>query len=130
MGILEEEFINPFGVGYNGLHKLSSGKEMADDLALSIIEVYKTEKKMKEEFIISRITSNQGKFHDPLKRFHVKTFETFTKFVVKYKHVKATVELNRNILGSLLAFSKSKLSLPSQLLWYIHFTDSIEPCNR
>ena len=103
---------------------------MADDLALSIIEVYKTEKKMKEEFIISRTTSNQGKFHDPLKRFYVKTFETFTKFVVKYKHVKATVELNRNILGSLLAFSKSKLSLPSQLLWYIHFTDSIEPCNR
>ena len=123
MGILEEEFINPFGVGYNGLHNLSSGKEMADDLALSILEVYKTEKKMKEEFIISRITSNQGKFN-------MKTFETFTKFVVKYKHVQATVELNRNILGSLLAFSKSKLSLPSQLLWYIHFTDSIEPCNR
>ena len=96
---------------------------MADDLALSILEVYKTEKKMKEEFIISRITSNQGKFN-------MKTFETFTKFVVKYKHVQATVELKRNILGSLLAFSKSKLSLPSQLLWYIHFTDSIEPCNR
>ena len=37
-----------------------------------------------------------------------KTFETSTKFTVKYKHVQATVEVKRNILGSLLAFSISK----------------------
>lgn len=40
-----EEFLNPFGVGYNGLHNLSSRKEVVDDLALSILEVYKTEKR-------------------------------------------------------------------------------------
>ena len=33
-----------------------------------------------------------------------------TKYVVKCKHVQATVEVNRNILGSLLAFSISKES--------------------
>ena len=43
--ILEEEFLNPFGVGYNVLHNLSSRKEVVDDLALSILEVYKTEKR-------------------------------------------------------------------------------------
>ena len=43
--ILEEEFLNPFGVGYNGLHNLSSRRKVVDDLALSILEVYKTEKR-------------------------------------------------------------------------------------
>ena len=89
--ILEEEFTNPFGVGYNGLHNLSSGEEVTDDLASSILEVYENGKKMKEEFIISRITSNQGKFHGSLERFNVETLKTFTKYVVKCKHVQATV---------------------------------------
>ena len=50
----------------------------------------------------------------------MKTFETFTKFVVKYKHVQATVDVNRNILGSLSAFSKSKeraIDLPAALAY-------------
>ena len=50
----------------------------------------------------------------------MKTFETFTKFVVKYKHVQATVEVNRNILGSLSAFFKSKeraIDLPAALAY-------------
>ena len=42
------------------------------------------------------------KFHGSLKRFNVKTFETLTKYVVKCKYVQATVEISRNILGSLL----------------------------
>ena len=66
--------------------------------------------KYERRIYTSRITSNQRKFNDPLKRFNVKTFKTFTKYVVKCKHVQATVEVNRNILGSLLAFSISKES--------------------
>ena len=38
----------------------------------------------------------------------MKTFKTFTKYTVKCKHVQATVEVNRNFLGSLLTFSISK----------------------
>ena len=75
---------------------------------------------MKEQFIISRITSNQGKLHDSSKRFNVKTFKTFTKYVVKCKHVQTTVEVNRNIIGSLLAFSISKeraIDLPAALAY-------------
>ena len=70
--ILEEEFINPFSVGYNGLHNLFSGEEVAVDSTLSILEVHENGKKMKEEFITSRMTSNQGKRFDPLKKFNVK----------------------------------------------------------
>ena len=100
--ILEKKFMNPFGVGYNELHNLSSGKKEADDLAASSLEVYENGKKMRGEFIISRINSNKGKFNNSLKRFNVKTFKTLTKYVVKCKHAQATVEINRNILGSLL----------------------------
>ena len=106
--ILKEEFINPFCVGYNGLHNLSSGEQVADDVASSILEVYENGKNMKEEFITSRITSNQGKYYGPFKKCNVETFKIFTKYVVKCKHVQAKGEVNRNILGSLLAFSKSK----------------------
>ena len=75
---------------------------------------------MKEEFITTRITSNQGRFHDPLKRFNVKTLKTLTKYVVKCKHVQATVVVNRNILGSLLTYSMSKeraIDLPAALAY-------------
>ena len=118
--ILKEEFINPFGVGYNELHNLSSGEEVAVYFVSSILEVYENGKNMKEEFITSRITSNQRKFNDPLKRFNLKTFKTFTKYVVKCKHVQATIEVNRNILGSLLKFSLSKesvIDLPAALAY-------------
>ena len=65
----------------------------------------------KYERRIYHIKNNQqSEKIDPLKRFNVKTFKTFTKYVVKCKHVQATVEVNRNILGSLLAFSISKES--------------------
>ena len=119
---LEEELRNPFGVGYNGLHNLSSREEVADDLASSILELFEKGKKMKEELITSRITCNQEKFHDPLKRFNVKTFKTLIKYVVKCKHVQATVEVNRNTLGSLLSFSMSKereraIDLPATLAY-------------
>ena len=103
--ILEEEFINPFGIGYNGLHILCSGEEVVNDLASSILEVYENGKKRWK-----KIKNNQqsGKILWLLKRFNAKTFKTLTKYVVKCKHVQATVEVNRNILGWLLACSISK----------------------
>ena len=101
---------------------------MADDVASGYNkEVYENGKKMKEEFITSRITSNQGKYYGPFKRCNVKTFKTFTKYVVKCKHAQATGEVNRNILGSLLAFSKSKeraIDLPAALAYPLS-----PPCN-
>ena len=103
--ILEEEFINPFGVGYEHLHNPSSGEEVADDLASVILDVRQNGTRMKEEFVRSRITSQTAKFHDTLRICSLKTLKSLDKCVVKLKHVQATVEVNRNILGSLLAFS-------------------------
>ena len=112
--------MNPFSV-YNGLHNLSSKEEVVGGLASSILEVYENGKKMKEEFITSRTASNnQGKFHDPLKRFNVKTFKILTKYAVKCKHIQATTEVNKNILGLLLAFSINKeraIHLPTALTY-------------
>ena len=52
--------------------------------------------------------------------------KTFTKCVVKCKHVQATVEVSRDILGSLLAFFISN----ERAIDYIStFTDTIEPGN-
>ena len=103
--ILEEESINPFGVGYEHLYNLSSGEEAADDLDSAILDVCQNGTRMKEEFVRSRITSQTAKFHDTLTRCSVKTFKSLGKCIVKLKHVQPTVEVNRNILGSLLAFS-------------------------
>ena len=91
--ILEDEFIKPFGVGYEHLYNLSSGDEVADDLASAILDVRQNGTRMKEEFVRSRITSQTSKFHDTLTRCSVKTFKSLDKCIVKLKHVQATVEL-------------------------------------
>lgn len=105
VNILEDEFINPFGVGYEQLYNLSSGEEIADEQAVDILDVYQYGTAKKEEFINTRITNQTTKFHDTLPRCNVKTFKSLNKSTVKLKHYEATVEVNRNILGSLLAFS-------------------------
>ena len=52
------------------------------------------------------LNNNSKKFHDPLKRCTINLFNSLTiKSAVKCKHFEATVEVNRNILGSLLSFS-------------------------
>ena len=104
--VLEEEYINPFGVGYDGLHNLSSGEEIKEDLASSILNVYANGEEMKNDFVNSRIISESVKLHTPEKRCTVTTFKTIMKpITVKSKHMQASVEINRNILGALLAFS-------------------------
>ena len=96
-----------FGVGYEHLYNLSSGEEAADDLDSAILDVCQNGTRMKERFVRSRITSQTAKFHDTLTRCSVKTFKSLGKCIVKLKHVQPTVEVNRNILGSLLAFSSA-----------------------
>ena len=133
MRILKEEFINPFGVGYDdGLYNLSSGQKVADDSASSILEVHDHGLRMRDEFVSSRITNEKEKFHDKLKRCRITTFKSLTKCVIRCKHVQATVEVNRNILGSLLAFSIAKervIDLPAALT-YLLFASAIKSCNR
>ena len=103
--ILEEESINPFSVGYEHLYNFSFGEEVADDLDSVILDVCQNGTRMKEEFVRLRITSQTAKFHDTLTRCRVKTFKSLDRCIVKKKHIQATVEVNRNILGSLVAFS-------------------------
>ena len=72
--ILEEQFINPFGVGYEHLYNLSSREEVAHDLASAVLDVRQNGTRMKEEFVRSRITNQTAKFYDTRKRCSMKTF--------------------------------------------------------
>lgn len=76
-------------------------------MASTILDVRQNGTRMKEEFFRSWITSQTAKCHDTLTRCSVKTFKSLKKCIVKLKHVQATVEVNQNILRSLLAFSIS-----------------------
>ena len=90
--------------GYELLN-LSSGESVDAQLEKSIVNICKDEKKMRDEFIQLRIISKSKKYHDPLKKCAIHTFNTLSKSVVKCNHFQATVVVNRNILGTLLAFS-------------------------
>ena len=70
--LLEEEFINPFGIGYEHLYSLSFGEEVAEDLALVILNVRQNGTRMKEKFFRLRITSQTEKFRETLTRCSVK----------------------------------------------------------
>ena len=38
--VIEDDFINPFGLGYDGLHNISSGTSVETELASSILQVH------------------------------------------------------------------------------------------
>ena len=81
--VLEQKYINPFGLGPDELLNPSSGESVDAKLAKSILNVCKDGKKMRDEFIQSRIKSKSKKFHDPLKRCTINTFNALSKFVAK-----------------------------------------------
>ena len=88
------------------LFNLSSGESVDAELTNRILNVWEDGKQMRDEFIETRLHNNSKKFHDPLKRCTINTFNSLTiNSAVKCKHFQATVEVNRNILGSLLSFS-------------------------
>ena len=106
--ILEDEYINPFGVQVDEekLINLSSGVPLADAVAEDILSIPSEGKRLAEAFKNDRIYSKSALFHDPIKKCKVKTFQSSSKsVVVRNGSTIKSVDVNRNMLGSLLAFS-------------------------
>ena len=104
--VIEDDFINPFGLGYDDLHNISSGTSVETELASCILQVHNNGVKQAKEFVQSRIYG-PVKFHDPLKKTRQKRFkDTMKSHDIKSKKASpTTVEVNRNIIGLLLSCS-------------------------
>ena len=104
--VLETEYINPFYIDIekSQLVNLSSGIPLPDSSTDEIIKYYETGKKLSEDFRRERLVNQSVKFHAPIKR---NNYASFSKKVVKIKVGKKvkTLEVNRNVIGSLLSFT-------------------------
>ena len=106
--ILEEEYINPFGVQTDEtkLYVSSSGVPLADEVADSIAALPSDGRKIAESFVKERIYEKSKLFHDPINRCKNKTFQAPCKSILVTKgNTAKSVDVNRNILGALLTFS-------------------------
>ena len=106
--VLKEEYVNPFGVNVDKekLVNLSSGIALDDRIAAEILSTRSVGEKESQKFREERLESSQVKFHDPIKRRKLALFSSSSKKVTieENKKVKA-IEVNRNILGTLLSIS-------------------------
>ena len=100
--------MNPFDANTDvtRLYNLSSGVPVESEHAKSIIGVKMRGADLYGTFVDKRIKSSMQKIHDPIKREKIQLFKNAGKtVVVKSENKKLVVEVNRNILGKLLAFS-------------------------
>lgn len=106
--VLKKEYINPFDPSTDAklLFNLSSGVPVEPEVADSIIGLKVLGVKLYGEFVDTRIKSSAQKIHAPIKRQNLSSFRSASKTVTMKTPLKnLTVEVNRNILAKLLAYS-------------------------
>ena len=106
--VVTQEYLNPFdaNIDFTRLYNLSSGVPVESEHAKSIIGVKMRGEDLYGTFVDKRIKSSKQKIHDPRKREKIQLFKNTGKtVVVKSENKKLVFEVNRNILGKLLAFS-------------------------
>ena len=94
VNVLSSEYINPFdsGLDKDYLVSLRSGVPLQDKEAV--------------DFKRDRLSRKKIKFHHPIKRNELSFFRNTNKFIeIKTSTKTKVVEFNRNIVGTLLAFS-------------------------
>ena len=103
--ILENEYLNPFSVSLyqNELYNLSSGMSKEDGVE-ALIDMQNNGKIIAEKFLEKRILTSEKKFHDPLPRVKVPSFQETTITIKRDKKVKL-VYANRDIISKLLSLS-------------------------
>ena len=102
---ISQDFVNPFSTGLDPfkLYNLSSGIPVDDDKISSMLNIQKTGEEQYNDFVQNRLLS---KFHDTLTRNKLVLFKDCGKNVVVKKDGKLkSIEVNRNIIGNLLALS-------------------------
>ena len=105
VNILENEYLNPFSVSLDQieLYKLSSGMPKEDGVE-ALLDMQNNGKMIAEKFLEKRILTSEKKFHDPLPRIKVPSFQETTITIKKDKKVKL-VYANRDIISKLLSLS-------------------------
>ena len=103
---ISQDFVNPFSTGLDPLYNLSSGIPLDDDKISSMLNVQKTGEEQYNDFVQNRLLSDEIKFHDTLTHNKLVLFKDCGKNVVVKKDGKLkSIEVNRNIIGNLLALS-------------------------
>ena len=105
MRVLSEEYRNPFDIMLDPsqLVNFSSGVPLDDT---SVLECWKIGEQKYKYFVQERLSTNQTAFHKSIKRNKISLFKQTSKSTKISKNGKtATIEVNRNMIGKLLAIS-------------------------
>ena len=106
--MLSCEYVNPFDPVLENecSYNLSSGVAVDSELADQILSIKESDEEFYKDFVDDRLKSTSIKIHDPIKRNKVSLFKSACKkVVVQYHNQQKTVEINRNILAKLLAYT-------------------------
>ena len=109
VNVLSSEYINPFdsGLDKDYLVSLSSGVPLQDKEAVErILSLRKVGEESYNDFKRDRLSWKKIKFHHPIKRNELSLFSNMNKFIeIKTSTKTKVVEFNRNIVGTLFAYS-------------------------
>ena len=105
---LKQEYINPFDseLEKSLLYNLSSGMPINEDLSDGILNTLSEGETLYKKFVTERLVTKDVLFHDPIPRRKLQLFSECSRKIslTKRSSVK-TLEVNKNILGTLLALS-------------------------
>ena len=88
------------------MYNLSSGVAVDSELADQISSIKESGEEFYKDFVDDRLKSTSIKIHEPIKRNKVSLFKSACKnVVVQYHNKQKTIEINRNILAKLLAYT-------------------------
>lgn len=107
MRVITEDFINPFNediADKDKLYNLSSGVPIEDDDSIKMLQIPTKGTELYEEFRTQRIITKNVDFHTPITRNKFTSFKSLRK-VIKTNTKSSNVQVNRNIIASLSAFS-------------------------
>ena len=108
INVLSEEYINPFDqfLDHSKLINLSSGVPLEINY---VLKSWDTGEQQFKTFTKEYISSNVKSFHDPIRRNKITLFKQTSKSVTVSRNGKTSiVEVNRNIIGKLLAISAKR----------------------
>ena len=104
MKVLSEEYINPFHptLDQSKLFNLSSGIPLENT---DVLECWELGEKKHKDLTEQRIIGNELSFHDPIKKTKLTLFSNASSTKIKKNCKVTSIEVNRNIIGKLLALS-------------------------